>query len=313
MNDAESIRALLVEDDDEDAAIFRRHLGALRGQRIASTRVSTEAEALSSLAAGTYDLIFLDLNLNGAGSGLDLLKQLKNKQVDTPAIVVTGTGDEARAVTAMKAGAYDYLVKDTLSPDLLERTIRHAQQRHALEVERAGMVKRLEDLSITDELTSLVNRRHLTTKLEEEIQRSMRTGRPFAVLMVDLDHFKRINDQYGHQAGDQVLKRCAAILQQKERRTDVVARYGGEEFCLILPEASVAGARSAAERLRRAIKASPDTLPTVSIGVAMWEPGSSAEEVLRRADEALYAAKEAGRDRVAVCGDSEKGTTATGW
>ena len=303
MSEVEQIRVLLVEDDDEDAAIFRRHVDRITDYAVTLVRAADEEEAKSYLAEERPDLIFLDLNLGRGRRGLDLLDHLRQERLGVPVIVVTGTGDELKAVEVMKSGAHDYLVKEVLTADLLELAIRNAQKRQRLEEQQARLVERLEELSVTDELTSLANRRYLMQKLEEEVRRSARTGHLFSLLMIDLDHFKEVNDRYGHQTGDEVLKRCAAILREGVRGIDFVARYGGEEFCALLLETSPTGARRAAERLRRAVKALPDPVPTISIGVAFWEPSGSADDLLRRADEALYKAKEAGRDRVIVSGE----------
>jgi diguanylate cyclase (GGDEF)-like protein len=302
MSKAEMIRALLVEDDDEDADILRRYMSRLADYTVAVTHVHSAEEALAAISADGFDLVFLDMHLGGA-DGMDLLDRLKGS-CDAPVIVVTGTGDEARAVDAMKAGAYDYLGKDTLTVDLLERAVRYACRRHLLEQERARMVEKLAELSVTDELTSLANRRSLSQRLDEEAKRSARTGRAFAVLMVDLDHFKEVNDRHGHQVGDSVLQQCARTLKENVRGTDFVARYGGEEFCVVLPETSLQGAQHVAEKLREAVANLPHPVPTISVGVAVWQPQVSADELLGQADAALYHAKQHGRDCVAVHGES---------
>jgi len=297
---AEQVRVLLVEDDQEDAAIFRRHMARLKHQKAGVERAGDEDEACRRLASEEFDLVFVDLNLAGGSSGIDLLTRLKRDGIDVPAIVVTGSGDETKAVQAMKCGAYDYLAKDEITPDLLERTIRNALERRALEKERQRMVEKLRELTATDELTGLANRRRLTEKLDEEIRRAERSGHLFAVLMIDLDNFKLINDRHGHQVGDEVLKQCADALRQSVRGTDFIARYGGDEFCALLLETSPVGMHRVAERLREAVAALPDPVPTISIGAAFWKPHSAAEEILKRADEALYEAKESGRDRTVV-------------
>jgi len=300
VSEGRNIRVLLVEDDEEDSFILRRYLGRLKERDVDVTPATTEEEARRRLAAERFDLVFVDIGLGDAGSGLELLKHLQREGAGVPRVVVTGSGDERKAVEAMKSGAYDYVVKGDLCVDLLERTVRNALKRHSLERERIRMVDRLQEWSVTDELTGVANRRCLVQKLEEETRRCERFGCPFALLLIDLDHFKLVNDRYGHPVGDNVLKDCAAALECNSREIDLVARYGGEEFCVLLPETSLQGGRVAAEKLRKAVKALPDPVPTISVGVACWQEHVAAEELLRRADEALYKAKEAGRDRVVL-------------
>ena len=162
-------------------------------------------------------------------------------------------------------------------------------------------------LSTSDALTGIFNRRFFDDHLANEIQRSARYGRPFTVAMVDVDHFKRFNDTYGHQAGDRVLRAVARSLQRSIRRSDIVARYGGEEFVLILRESDPAQALERVEQIRREIEANSfsigrQSLParlTVSAGIATWpDDGPDAEGLMARADERLFAAKNGGRNRV---------------
>ena len=154
----------------------------------------------------------------------------------------------------------------------------------------------------TDFLTGLLNRRQADFLLDYGAARARRSGDPLGFIMLDLDHFKDVNDRHGHQIGDHVLKQCAAVLLENLRRTDFVGRYGGEEFCVMLPEASAEGATHVAEKLRQAVDGLSSPVPTISVGVALSQGCSSVEEVVRRADEALYRAKEAGRNRAVLYG-----------
>ncbi|MBE3071044.1 MAG: diguanylate cyclase [Planctomycetes bacterium] len=172
--------------------------------------------------------------------------------------------------------------------------------------------RKLEQLATTDELTGLWNRRHFLTALDRECRRAARSGSPLALAMLDLDHFKAVNDTHGHAVGDRVLAEVAAVMQSEARTTDLVARYGGEEFMILMPDTPGASAAAAAERLRRAIEA--HAIPvgdqtvrvTASLGATAVEPGETpaADRLVRQADEMLYAAKQAGRNcvrtRVAV-------------
>jgi len=172
-------------------------------------------------------------------------------------------------------------------------------QREAL----AEALARIQDLATRDELTGLPNRRHLQGLLDFEFGRCSRAGGGFSVALIDLDHFKRINDRHGHAAGDRVLQRFAEVASSELRGCDALARWGGEEFLLLMPGTSQASARSAVERLRERIAQLPagaDDGPafTLSAGVAEHRSAETVAETLSRADQALYAAKAAGRNRV---------------
>ncbi|WP_374602743.1 GGDEF domain-containing protein [Arenimonas sp.] len=185
---------------------------------------------------------------------------------------------------------------------------RLSKQRDALEKANA----KLQELSIRDELTGLYNRRHLTERLEQESERGRRYGQGFSVALIDIDHFKAINDTHGHSVGDEVLVQFAAILRLQARFIDHVGqapertlgRFGGEEFMIILPGTSLAGARICLERMRAAVARAPFETSagpvevTFSAGLAEQQPDEAAEALLQRADEALYRAKESGRDRL---------------
>lgn len=172
--------------------------------------------------------------------------------------------------------------------------------------ELSATMAKLQQIAVTDSLTGLLNRRALYDVLRHELVRSERYGRPLAVIVFDVDHFKSVNDQHGHAAGDEVLRHVSGIATKVVRATDTVARYGGEEFVVIAPETDLASALLLAERLRTALRSSEIALDhdvtltvTASFGVAMLQPGEhSPDHVLRRADQALYSAKAAGRDRV---------------
>jgi diguanylate cyclase (GGDEF)-like protein len=166
----------------------------------------------------------------------------------------------------------------------------------------------LHNLSIRDPLTGLFNRRYMEESLERELLKAKRYSRPLGVIMIDIDHFKRFNDTYGHEAGDLVLRELGVFLQNRIRLTDIPCRYGGEEFTLILPEADIALTRQRAEQIRQGVaairvKIQGQTLAeiTISQGVAVFPGnGQTGEEILRAADEALYRAKQQGRNHVAL-------------
>ena len=155
----------------------------------------------------------------------------------------------------------------------------------------------------TDPLTGLANRRHLDV-LERELSQARRSGRPLAALMADIDHFKSINDAYGHAMGDKVLKQVAQILRDACRKEDIVARYGGEEFLVILPDSGAGAAADCGERMRKAVAGASftgiDRPVTASFGATVLTPADTEDDFLKRADAALYEAKAGGRNRVVV-------------
>ena len=171
------------------------------------------------------------------------------------------------------------------------------------QAELAQAVEQLREMSIRDPLTSLYNRRHLLERLEREHQRSMHLGRPLCVAMIDLDHFKRVNDTHGHSVGDEVLVGFAQALRSVMRESDVIGRWGGEEFLVLLPDTGPAQALAALGRLRkhlanRQLAADiPLLRTTLSAGVAAYQPDEPLEQAIERADRALYLAKSGGRDR----------------
>lgn len=207
-----------------------------------------------------------------------------------------------------RTGAEPPLTRDDVefADAVIKGAVAAIQRAQIIETTRADNL-RLEALALTDPLTHLLNRRALTDRLIEELERARRYSSLVTLLMVDLDHFKRINDTHGHLVGDDVLRDIAALLRAAVRSVDLVARYGGEEFVVVLPETPSAGALTFAERLRERIAdhVFPDFVPlglrlTASIGVATYPSAGveSAEDLFARADEALYRAKAEGRDRV---------------
>jgi diguanylate cyclase (GGDEF)-like protein len=172
-------------------------------------------------------------------------------------------------------------------------------------VARTRLFEHVEKLATTDGLTGLLNRRTFNAQLALRLREAQRYRRHLSLLLVDIDHFKKVNDTHGHPAGDAVLRGVAAIAASQARETDMVARYGGEELALVLPETDSAGARAIAERLRSAVASADHATDkghlrvTISLGIATWPgDGAAAEELIEAADKALYRAKQAGRNRV---------------
>lgn len=193
--------------------------------------------------------------------------------------------------------------------DAMENLHRESlQSRRTLGVENLGLRQReaeMVEVSLTDALTKVGNRRKLDQSLLAEMSRMEREGAPLSVIMADIDHFKHVNDRYGHAGGDQALARFGELLRFATRPTDIVARYGGEEFVVLMPGTAMAEATDVADRLRRLLASERiDSIAdpvTPSFGVAQCLPGEAADALIQRVDGALYRAKEAGRNRVVAC------------
>ena len=264
-------------------------------------------KVLKAAAAATVDLVVCDLDMPRC----DGLKFLRLKATDAafesiPVIVLTGADDVARKVQALTAGASDYVVKPFEPSELAARIHVHLKLRK-LQAELVRANTELHRLTLIDPLTEVSNRRHLTTQLEAEYARAQRYERPLSFGLLDLDHFKKLNDTFGHPAGDLALVEVAKIVKSSLRCHDLVARYGGEEFAMLLPETPADRALLAFERVRAAIEQadvrSADgvrLLITASLGVASipHPQVSTASNLITLADAALYEAKRSGRNRV---------------
>lgn len=257
------------------------------------------------------DVILCDLEMPGL-DGSKFLQLLAGREelADLPVIMLTGREDQEVKVRLLGQGASDYVTKPFDPAELLAR-VKVQLKIKALQDSLRESNLRLQELAATDPLTGLANRRTLMSTLEREFRRSQRNQAPLALLMADLDHFKQVNDRYGHQQGDQVLLALAELLRAHLRPYDLAARFGGEEFCLLLPETPLADAVSIGERLRRAVAKQEFDGPlaplrlTVSLGAAVF-PGpriGSGDDLLREADQALYQAKHGGRNRLESAGD----------
>jgi two-component system cell cycle response regulator len=304
---SEPIRVLLVDDDETTAILVRSLLGKLKQARYALKWRGTASEGLAALVGDRWDACLLDYHI-GDESGFDVLRTALQRNVTTPIIMFTSGAGTDVDVATVRAGAADYLLKTELTPSLLSRTIRYA-------IERQRLVNEMRAMARHDHLTGLLTRREMDRVLDEELVRSHRYGHPVALILLDLDHFKQINDTYGHVSGDTALRWVSSIVTQCVRDTDRAARYGGDELAILLPETDHVGACVLAERIRArvaatGVEAPPDastagTIPlTLSVGVASL-PGSTAStpsEFISRADAALYQAKRSGRNQV-VCAD----------
>lgn len=263
--------------------------------------------------ANQYDLILLDLMMPGM-DGFQVMEGLKKIELEGYLPVLVITGQVELKLRALQSGAKDVISKPFEKVEILARIYNMLEIR-LLNREATNQSKILEQLVqdlqkqiITDPLTNLFNRRFLQEYLPREVAKAKRVAGSFAVLMIDLDFFKRINDIFGHEAGDIVLKNVAILLKNSIRESDVACRYGGEEFVLVLSEVSTDGAGKKAEGIRKAvmdlalaIRQKSLGRVSTSIGVAVYpDHGVDMDSLLRAADEALYEAKENGRNCVVM-------------
>jgi two-component system, cell cycle response regulator len=261
------------------------------------------AAALERCRQQPPDVVLLDIEMPGL-DGYQVLAQLKadDDLKDIPVVFLTSRTGMDDVVAGLRGGAHDYLKKPFEPPELLARVGSAVHVKKLQDQLRERNVQ-LDQMSRTDALTGLYNRRHLDDELARRHSDARRHGEALSVLILDIDHFKRVNDTYGHPAGDVVLKEFAVRLAGQLRTADVAGRWGGEEFLVILPRTALPGARHVADRIRAAIAAAPflagemQIRVTVSGGCAAG-PLDSLEALVGLADACLYEAKEAGRDQI---------------
>jgi len=298
------IRVLMCDDDPADRSLVRQLLKLSPKFEAELIEVEDGAELAEKLDTEEVDVILLDIQLPGK-SGLEWLREVKAAE-KAPVIMATGHGDEMVAVEAMKAGASDYLPKSQFSASSLTRSISNVIEKWELENTVKKFRKELVVMATTDELTGLLNRRSLMDAIKQQFGSAQKDGRPFVLVMLDIDHFKRVNDTYGHDVGDLVLVGVCRTVEKAVRPGDSFGRYGGEEFIIVLKSGAVEDAVAVAEQCRRlveeAVFAGRDGTGikvTVSLGVAACSGDAvSYEEAIKRADTMLYKAKESGRNRV---------------
>ena len=262
----------------------------------------TYQSGLQKLCEGNYGVCLLDYRLDDGQDGLQLLRTARAAGNQTPTIFLTAETDPALDEQALQAGAMDFLVKAEFTPRMLARSVRYA-------IKLGDTLEQLRLLATRDPLTGLRNRREFERLLADEWQRCARFQRPFALVVADIDHFKKVNDTHGHQAGDAVLKHVASLLTGQLRTVDHLARVGGEEFAIIMVETGAKDAQETIQRLLVLLAESPCALPdsaesvsvTISAGIAMMpEDADTTQALFESADKALYSAKRTGRNRVVM-------------
>lgn len=282
---------------DDAPSIHRLLAFKLKNEGIEFLAAFSGSEGYELAASNQPSLVLLDLHLPDQ-DGLATLVSLKNdpRTIDIPVIMLSGDTDSANKVRAFELGAMDFVTKPFDIHELRAR-IHSAIRIHSL-------MHMLEKRAQIDGLTGLWNRAHFNDRMSTELSQSQRNKTPLSLVLCDLDHFKKVNDVFGHPAGDAVLQGFAKIVTSELRSYDVACRYGGEEFAIIFPDATGAQARSICERIRKAIEARrwpnyPEIRATASFGVTdRGLAADTAESWIEAADRCLYEAKQGGRNRV---------------
>jgi len=308
------LRLLLAEDDATERAIMSRLL-ANAGYQVEA--VSRGEHALERIQTGAFHMLVTDWQMPGL-DGVNLCRRVRETELPSYLYILMLTGNSAHAdvVAGLDAGADDFIRKPADPGELIARlnSGRRALFREQALREASAQIR---ELSIIDPLVQAFNRRYLNTQLHREVGLALRAGQPYSVVMADLDRFKKVNDEYGHLAGDQVLHDFVARLRGAMRASDWIARFGGEEFLIALPSTALESAAHVAEKLRLAVASSPFELRvgqiplSASFGVASLNLAAAhssaatstvdlSEQLLLQADAALYRSKADGRNRVSV-------------
>jgi two-component system cell cycle response regulator len=305
-----SLRLLIIEDDPDQRELIREQVEDRFG---AGTVVGVESRtAALQHDPSTFDLILTDYNLPD-GTGMDVLDEVR-KRCTTPVIMVTGENVGQIAAEAIRRGATDYVVKvgDYLFtiPLVIEKNLTVAtiiKEREELRRQLEEKNAQLEQMAATDPLTGLYNRRHFSRVLDQLFAEAQRYEKDLSCVMIDLDHYKLLNDTHGHQVGDALLVLAGKIISANMRRMDVAARYGGDEFVLLLPHAGPDEAGTAAARIREDFRQASAAIlhghgVTMSVGIASLKLNNiaGADQLVAQADAALYSAKESGKNRVVL-------------
>jgi len=297
------LKILVCDDDPADRKLVRAYLQQIDSREIVLLEAGQRAEIQNALDKGRIDLVFMDIQMPEK-SGMEWLAEIVEKQT-APVVMLTGSGSEEVAVQSLQKGAVGYLPKSKLSTEKLAETIDDAMKRWGQIQQGRANQEELERLANIDSLTGLLNRGAILRKLSEQMKHAKRYRDELSLSLLDIDHFKKVNDQYGHLTGDDVLEQVATLMWQNIRDADIIGRYGGEEFIIILPRTDLSSALNVAERVRKMIEASKMKDPegnmfgiTVSQGISIYKLGEDEHSLISRADNALYKAKGNGRNRI---------------
>ncbi|PLX70601.1 MAG: diguanylate cyclase response regulator [Denitrovibrio sp.] len=300
---------LIVDDNKQNLKVLGNVLKENTDYNLAFA-ISGE-EAFAYINKSLPDMVLLDVMMPGM-DGFTVCSELsKNEQTsDIPIIFITAKSETEDIIKGFEAGGVDYVTKPFNDAELLVRINTHVEMKKSRDMleqknkELKEAYDKIEYLALTDMLTGIPNRRNITNMMNKEASRCRRNGGTFSMIMCDIDFFKKVNDTYGHDTGDFVLKRVADIIQKNLRQQDIIARWGGEEFLIVLPETMIEDGVRVSEKLRESIE--KDTMEyeehkfsiTMTFGVAVYEQDLGIEKSIKKADDALYQGKQSGRNKV---------------
>ncbi len=296
---------LLVDDDEAQSQQVSDKLLSI-GMKV--DIISVPKDAVKASENKDYDLVIVNAEIAG-NDGIHLCTHLRTQEAtkSTPLLLIIDDENIEVLIKALDMGINDYLVAPVDGNEAVARASIQVRRKRYQDALKATQKENL-SLAILDKLTKAYNRHYLDSHLQRMIAAAFSNNKPLAVIMIDLDHFKNVNDTYGHLSGDEVLKGLSGVIMKNIRVTDLLARYGGEEFILVLPNTDVTTAANVAERIRKSIEANNFSIPvdpkqincTASIGVSCLKQSDTAAELIARADKALYHVKNTGRNKVAV-------------
>jgi two-component system, cell cycle response regulator len=305
ISDVSGAKVLLIDDDH----VQGKQIVAKLSETYKVEWVDDPVQTLPKATADDFDVILISTLLSDA-DGLRIASQIKSQEElrNVPLLVFVDEDDTRVMLKALEMGINDYMTVPVDRNEMIVRVRTQIRRKKYQEALKSQYQKSM-SMAVTDKLTGLYNRHYLDTHLGNMVKQSLKNGKHLALMIMDMDHFKSVNDTYGHDVGDMILKQLANLIIQASRSAELAARFGGEEFVILMPETDPQSAYGAANRIREIVETTPfkinaagETInKTISIGVASLYPdGDSGEGLLKRADEALYEAKHGGRNLVKV-------------
>lgn len=299
-------RVLVIDDDVVQGKQMVERLGAHHRAEL----LEDVEDALNIGANGSYSLIIVSTQMFDV-DGLRLCSQFRSQEATrhVPLLIMVEEDDQRSLVKGLELGVNDYIITPVDFNELIARARTQIRRKFYQDALKSNYRKSI-SMAITDNLTGLYNRHYLDTHLDNLVSQARETGKPLGLVMMDMDHFKSVNDTYGHAVGDEVLVELAKRIVSVTRGSDLVARVGGEEFVVVMPETEIDHAVEVGDRIRKAVESLPFKISheqgyldkTISLGMAFLKPDNSdtVDELMKRADDMLYKAKNSGRNRLEV-------------